>query len=144
MKRLKPSLTEQRPLIPGGAKIDPAFCKSYLAQLKAWLEQKLKGKTRALKLVHLHADLLDPLISKVFASAQAEGDLRFYSPGQRVALVALGGYGRRELNLHSDIDLTFLYDWKINPYIEAISERIFYLLWDAGFDVSFSARTIDD
>src|SRR3989338_5063941 len=59
-------------------------------------------------------------------------------------LVSQGGYGRRELCLHSDIDLLFLYEGKAEGFIKLLSERILQGLWDAGLEVGFATRTVAD
>jgi [protein-PII] uridylyltransferase len=56
--------------------------------------------------------------------------------------VGLGGYGRGELNPASDIDLLFLYPWKVNPYVETVTEVCLYALWDAGLVVGHAMRNI--
>lgn len=61
-----------------------------------------------------------------------------------LALVALGGYGRGELNLHSDIDLTLLYKRKITPAVQELTEKLLYILWDTGLDLGFSIRTVSE
>ena len=68
------------------------------------------------------------------------GKLGDQSPG--VALLALGGYGRRELCPHSDIDLMFLVDKKLSEskVRDAIAEVV-YPLWDDKLDISYSVRT---
>lgn len=60
------------------------------------------------------------------------------------ALVALGGYGRRELNPASDIDLMFLYRTSINRSLQALIHFLVPLLWDAGFTVGHSVRSLQD
>jgi [protein-PII] uridylyltransferase len=67
-------------------------------------------------------------------------------PGQKpnCAVIAQGGYGRGELNPHSDIDLLFLYSWKITPFIESVTEKLLYTLWDAGLQVGSAVRTIGE
>jgi len=62
----------------------------------------------------------------------------------RVALVALGGYGRCELYPYSDIDLLLLHDRKGGKQIQEVAEAILYPLWDKGFDVGHSVRTVQD
>ena len=59
-------------------------------------------------------------------------------------MVAVGGYGRRELSIASDIDLLFLYRGKENPYVETITETISTRLWDAKLSVGAATRTIGD
>ncbi|MBI4776263.1 MAG: [protein-PII] uridylyltransferase, partial [Deltaproteobacteria bacterium] len=73
------------------------------------------------------------------------GDLYRGKLGERskgVALLALGGYGRRELCPHSDIDLMFLIDKKLSEskVRDAIAEVV-YPLWDDKLDISYSVRT---
>ena len=59
-----------------------------------------------------------------------------------VALVALGGYGRGELSPRSDVDLVFLYRGRKKPV--ALTKRVLYALWDAGFEVGHATRTVKD
>lgn len=66
------------------------------------------------------------------------------------ALVALGGYGRAELNPNSDIDIMFLHDGdmvfrgKMNQTLTALNDGLLYTLWDIGLKVGHSVRSIDD
>src|SRR2546425_8616380 len=61
-----------------------------------------------------------------------------------VALVALGGYGRRDFAPYSDIDLMFLYEPLHEREARAVSTAILHVLWDLGFLVGHSLRTIAD
>jgi len=63
---------------------------------------------------------------------------------EQCGLVALGGYGRGELNPLSDVDLMFLYSGKDKAFAEALSEKMLYLLWDLSLDVGYSVRTPED
>lgn len=60
------------------------------------------------------------------------------------ALVALGGYGRMELFPYSDIDLMVLYREGANRAIMSYTRGILQLLWDLGFQIGHSARTVQD
>lgn len=60
------------------------------------------------------------------------------------AFVAIGGYGRRELCLHSDIDILILFRTKIPSRAKVLVEEVFFPLWDLGLDVGYGTRTIKD
>jgi [protein-PII] uridylyltransferase len=66
------------------------------------------------------------------------------SAAERLALVATGGYGRRELAPFSDIDLLFLLPYKITPSGEQLVETILYFLWDLGFKVGHATRSVEE
>lgn len=55
-----------------------------------------------------------------------------------VAFVAVGGYGRREQCIHSDVDLMILHEGKLP---KAVTQDVLYPLWDAGLSVGHSVRT---
>jgi [protein-PII] uridylyltransferase len=85
--------------------------------------------------------LTDTLIRNLFRSVSA--DLPEQGAGS-CALIAIGGYGRGELNPRSDVDVMFYYSGKTKNLAEQISERMLYLLWDLGLDVGYSVRTAKD
>jgi [protein-PII] uridylyltransferase len=60
------------------------------------------------------------------------------------ALVALGGYGRRDLCLHSDIDVLILFDSKVPSSAKKMAEDVFYPLWNLGFDLGHAIRSTKD
>ena len=60
----------------------------------------------------------------------------------RIALVALGGYGRKELFPYSDIDLMILYHPKVKKQISKVTDAVLYPLWDTGLEVGHGVRTI--
>ncbi|MEM9970331.1 MAG: [protein-PII] uridylyltransferase, partial [Pseudomonadota bacterium] len=64
--------------------------------------------------------------------------------GERLALLAVGGYGRGEMAPHSDVDLLFLMPWKITPWAESLIESMLYIFWDLHLKVGHSSRTIRD
>ena len=63
---------------------------------------------------------------------------------ERVALLAVGGYGRTELAPFSDVDLLFLTPYKQTAWGESMIESMLYCLWDLRLKVGHSVRTIDD
>ncbi len=64
--------------------------------------------------------------------------------GERIALVAVGGYGRGEMALFSDVDLLFLMPYKTTPWAESLIESMLYILWDLKLKVGHACRTIRD
>ncbi|MBI3949443.1 MAG: [protein-PII] uridylyltransferase [Acidobacteria bacterium] len=62
----------------------------------------------------------------------------------RWAVVALGGYGRRELAPFSDVDLLFLHAGRRMEGVREFVEPVLYLLWDIGLTVGHSVRSVRD
>ncbi|HEU5247988.1 MAG TPA: nucleotidyltransferase domain-containing protein, partial [Candidatus Udaeobacter sp.] len=92
------------------------------------------------------AELVDVLLQYVFGAA-ATAAHRNESAKIPLALIALGGYGRGELNPFSDIDVMLLHHQEtkeISPHLEEMVEQILYLLWDSGFKVGHSTRSIKE
>lgn len=85
---------------------------------------------------HLTA-LVDDVVRTIWQYARAQ------HPEETApcALVALGGYGRGELNPFSDIDLMFL--CQHTPPDQSIRDAL-YLLWDVGYTLGHSVRTRRD
>jgi [protein-PII] uridylyltransferase len=59
-----------------------------------------------------------------------------------IALLAVGGLGRREPTPHGDLDLVLLHNGKVSE-ISAIAERLWYPVWDSGVGLDHSVRTVD-
>ncbi len=84
---------------------------------------------------HLTA-LVDDVVRTVFQYVLSQ------APDQEAcALLAIGGYGRGELNPYSDIDLMFLCN-KVTP--DHVVRETLYLLWDVGYTLGHSVRTRRD
>jgi len=89
-----------------------------------------------------HAAMLDELVVRLFeraAAAAAAGQ-----GGRGLAVAAVGGYGRRELSLHSDIDLLLLYRGPADAHVGGVAERLQRWLWDAGLTVGCATRTLEE
>jgi [protein-PII] uridylyltransferase len=88
-------------------------------------------------------ELVDVILRHVFAAAANT----LGTPTTSLALIALGGYGRGELNPFSDVDVMLLHGngaRKISHYVEEMAEQILYLLWDIGFKVGHSTRSVKE
>jgi len=66
------------------------------------------------------------------------------SSAERLAMLAVGGYGRAEMAPHSDVDIAFLTPTRGAPWCEQVIEAMLYYLWDLGLKVGHSSRTVDD
>src|SRR6266852_3243933 len=92
------------------------------------------------------AELVDVLLQYVFGAAATatRGNGTSWTP---LTLIALGGYGRGELNPFSDIDVMLLHHQgtrTISPHLEEMVQLVLYLLWDSGFKVGHSTRSIKE
>jgi len=93
--------------------------------------QGLSGRA----LLAQHSQLIDDSLLNCFNNCP--------EAGEGLALVALGGYGRRELFPYSDIDLLLLHAPGAEDRLAAVSEAIFYPLWNAGLEVGHGVRTVE-
>ena len=66
------------------------------------------------------------------------------SSGERLALIAVGGYGRAEMCPHSDVDIGFVTPFKQTSWTEQVIEAMLYTLWDLGLKVGHSSRSVDE
>jgi [protein-PII] uridylyltransferase len=120
----------------------------------------LKVETHRLKIVHraggegrvvcrARSAIIDLLLRYIL-----DGVRNAAPPGKTpwpvFTLVATGGYGRAELNPHSDIDIMFLHEndmvtqGRAHPALRALVDGVLYTLWDLGFKVGHAVRSVDD
>ncbi|AIT80076.1 [protein-PII] uridylyltransferase [Novosphingobium pentaromativorans] len=66
------------------------------------------------------------------------------SRGERLTIMAVGGYGRGEMAPHSDVDIAFLTPIKQTPWCEQVIEAMLYFLWDLGLKIGHSSRSLDE
>ena len=105
----------------------------------------MKGRLGGLETARLIAAIHDDIITALFDFVVTH-IYRASNPtkAERLALCAVGGYGRGEMAPQSDVDLLFLIaDKKGSAFTENVTEYILYMLWDMGLKVGHSIRTID-
>jgi [protein-PII] uridylyltransferase len=83
------------------------------------------------------SDRLDDLIRGLVTAALAGGPVA-------AAVVALGGYGRRTLSPHSDIDLLIVFPGQPGAADERFLKAVLHPLWDLGLTVGHHVRTTDE
>ncbi|MBV1918881.1 MAG: [protein-PII] uridylyltransferase, partial [Sphingomonadaceae bacterium] len=96
-----------------------------IAQAQAFLVDQL------VRIIHDH------VIADVYPSGNR-------STGERLSIMAVGGYGRGEMAPHSDVDIAFLTPNKTNAWCEQVIEAILYFLWDLSLAVGHSSRSLDE
>jgi [protein-PII] uridylyltransferase len=91
--------------------------------------------------VEARASAVDGLVRSLWAESRAADGL----PASGVAVVAVGGYGRRELFPSSDVDLMFLLDARVaEKTVKESIRRMNQALWDCGLRVSPMTRTLSE
>ncbi len=117
-----------------------AFLRRALDELRRLHEQGGGG----FELARRRADLLDLVLISLFRETEQRilAGGRFRQAG--LAVVALGGYGRRELSPYSDLDLMLLYGEEDSDLVEETATALFYPLWDAGLELGHGARTVGE
>jgi [protein-PII] uridylyltransferase len=116
----------------------------YIQTARARLLEIHRAGAGGLEIVSAYSGMMDHLICHLYGVASDDFLRRFPGQKSRCAVLAQGGYGRGELNPHSDIDLLFLCSWKVTPYIESVTEKLLHTLWDAGLQVGSAVRTVGE
>ena len=117
-----------------------------LASARAELRQRLHERpSRGHEMAASYAFMTDQLLRCIFDFTTSA---LYPSPNptasERIALLAVGGYGRGEMAPYSDIDLLFLTPFKQTAWGEQVIETILHLLWDLGLKVGHATRSLDD
>ena len=87
-----------------------------------------------------HARLLDDYFQQVFETSMVGPQMDIGK--NPYAIIALGGYGREEQCIHSDVDLLFLFKKKVPREVESLIQETIYPLWDIGLDVGYATRSL--
>lgn len=104
-------------------------------ELRAYHDQ---GGTGA-RVVESLSDLADQVLLTGYQSADPA-----LIQGWGGTLVAIGGYGRREISPGSDIDLMFLYPAGRDKKAQTLSSELLRLYWDVGYKVGHSVRNVEE
>jgi [protein-PII] uridylyltransferase len=117
-----------------------------LAEGRDELSRRLRGKPsagyecaqgQAFLVDQLVRVLYDYVIGHVYRASNR-------TTGERIAILAVGGYGRGEMAPHSDVDIAFVTPIKPTSWCEQVIEAMLYFLWDLGLKVGHSSRSLDE
>ena len=108
-------------------------------------KERLENGAGGIETARLLSGVTDEVISALFDFTTVHV-FRARNPteGERLALLAVGGYGRGALAPFSDIDLLFLRPYKETAHVESVIEYMLYALWDLGFKVGHASRTVEE
>ena len=141
--------------VPGadgsGAPIDPDPAPEPLPALR----RLLKTETERLRIRHrfgragrevaaARSDVVDVVVGRACGLAAAECAPRLSVGQDQIAVVALGGYGRRELAPFSDVEVLFLLADDGDDDVRAVVERALALLWESGLTVRHGIHTVTE
>lgn len=125
-----------------------------LEATRAFLEEQreevrrrhVEGESGA-NVVRALSESMDEVLRGVFRFAFASQTGTGNSTGPlmtRMAVCALGGYGRMELSPCSDVDVCLLYEGDADERIQLINDYVIPFLWDAGLTAGYAIRNVED
>src|SRR5580698_11120706 len=108
-------------------------------------KERLENGASGLETARLLAAVTDEVITALYDFTTTHV-FRARNPteGERLTLMAVGGYGRGALAPFSDIDLLFVRPYKQTAHAESVIEFMLYALWDLGFKVAHASRTVEE
>ena len=119
-------------------------CEGYLGGYRGVFEEAIRRGDSGLGVARHHARVLDGLLGALYCASTATARDAGHRPRGRIAFVAVGGYGRGTVGLHSDVDVLFLCDEPGDPHVEALAKGILYPLWDLGLHIGHVVRGVDE
>lgn len=134
---------------PEGAVSKPADPETATAQAvirerREGLHRRLLNGASGSEVVSSFTDLVDAVLIGRYRNVVRRQGTEAAVGMQHCCLVAVGGYGRRELAPYSDIDIMVLYHVRGEKVVSSLSAQVFHHLWDLGFQVGHSVRSIQD
>ncbi|CAM2987676.1 [protein-PII] uridylyltransferase [Legionella worsleiensis] len=117
-------------------KNDNQAIKNVIKQFKDELCNEFRHKTNITTITRKLVVFIDNLLIELFTKNQMDQEEQF-------CLLGLGSYGRRELQLHSDIDLLILYSEPITEKQLQKAQMFIQNCWDIGLEVSHQLTAVN-
>ncbi len=115
------------------------YAETKRAEIRARHEEGESGGN----VVRMLSDVADEILLGAFRFALC----RIRNPMRalkKISLCAQGGYGRRQLNPYSDLDIGLIYEGRLGKNVRAINEYMVPFLWDLGYENSFVVRSVNE
>ena len=151
IKKIQKEATERLTLPPGreAAQELPRF-RAFLKHANHWLKHAHQNDRGGLEVCQARAVAIDCVIRALWNTAYNNLTPSAKNSFPPLALVALGGYGRGELNPLSDIDLLFLHEGQVSsalkplPILERMMNGVWLVLFDLGLKPGHAVRTVSE
>lgn len=122
---------------------------AYLRQKRAAIAEAIKAGAPGLETARAHSDLVDSILRRTLQIACGRAGGGAAPESIPVAVVATGGYGRREMCLYSDVDLTFVPHRDGDPLVDRVIKEMFNLVMRVfidsnGVEVGYAYRLLED
>ena len=151
LKKIEASAATRLKLPPGQtASQELARYKTFLKVETHRLKLMHRSGGGGLEVCHARAAMLDAVLLSLWQTAKASLSTQAQQEFPPLALVAIGGYGRAELNPHSDVDFMFLHSRQVTagsrplPHLSRLIEGLLYPLWDLKLKIGYAVRSVDD
>lgn len=119
--------------------------KERLAAGREKLKQRHQRGSPGIQVSSALTDLFDEVVLGMYQAALADlGEDEGNGVGAQIALVAHGGYGRRDVAPFSDVDLMILHTREVAGRVEPLASRLMRDVFDAGLQLGNSVRTIPE
>jgi [protein-PII] uridylyltransferase len=116
-----------------------------LSERRQVIHQRLLDGASGAEIMDALTELVDGLlISRYRNGVRQLGEAAEIAATHGCCLVALGSYGRRELAPYSDVDLMVLFRPSVKAVLSDLVRVVLHPLWDAGFQVGHTVRTIQE
>jgi [protein-PII] uridylyltransferase len=92
--------------------------------------------------IQQHAQILDDYFFESFENSMIGPKMGMEK--NPYAIIALGGYGRQEQFIHSDVDLLFLFEKFVPDEASDLIQEVVYPLWDIGLEVGYATRSLKE
>lgn len=117
--------------------LSPSSYRQYIQQAKALISEKFHSGVDIQTVLHAHTYVIDNLLKDLWHTQTAAMKIS-------TCVVAVGGYGRREMHPASDIDLLILLGGEPSSKCEDMLASFITQLWDIGLEVGHSVRTLKE
>jgi [protein-PII] uridylyltransferase len=125
--------------------VSVGFLKTRLDDIRQAAREILNSTRGGLECAKALSEGMDAIICSLYAvSTQRIYPVQNPSDSERIAVIAVGGYGRGTMAPGSDVDLLFLLPHKQTAWGESVVEAMLYPLWDLKLKVGHATRSVEE